>query len=162
MYHTYYVVLLSRTASPSPAVIAITVKIQIGPMTMIGQGVGEEVVWRRFYQQWTTDSDSAPQETPLSICRLAIDHCEVNRGKWPQVTLDDLENHVMQGQGSQLVMYWHQSHQLSPFKFIAPRQVAFTHDFAEILPKVVPFVTTSWPDLTWPMFFTKSCAKDAP
>ena len=43
-----YVVLLSRTASPSPAVIAVTVKIQIDRMTMIGQGVGEEVVWRRF------------------------------------------------------------------------------------------------------------------
>ena len=142
---------LSRTASPSLAVIAVTVKIQIGPMTMIGQGVGEEVVWRRFYQQWTTDSDSAPQETPLSICRLVIGHCEVNRGQWPQVTWDDLETHVMQGQGSQLVMYWHQSHQLSPFKSIAPCQVAFTHDFAEILPKVVPFVThnfVTWPDLT--------------
>ena len=46
------------------AVIAVTVKIQIGRMTMIGQGDGEEVVWRRFYEQWTTDSDSAPQETP--------------------------------------------------------------------------------------------------
>ena len=46
-----YVVLLSRTASPSLAVIAVTAKIQIGPMTMVGQGVGEEVVWRRFYQQ---------------------------------------------------------------------------------------------------------------
>ena len=42
------VVLLSRTASPSPAVIALTVKIQIGRMTMIGQGMGEEVVFRRF------------------------------------------------------------------------------------------------------------------
>ena len=42
------VVLLSRTASPSPAVIAVTVKIQIGRMTVIGQGDGEEVVWRRF------------------------------------------------------------------------------------------------------------------
>ena len=44
-------VLLSRTASPSLAVIAVTVKIQVGPMTLIGHGVGEEVVWRRFYQQ---------------------------------------------------------------------------------------------------------------
>ena len=101
-----YVVLLSSTASPAPAVIAVTAKIQIGPRTMIRQGVGEEVVWRRFYHQWTTDSDSAPQETPLSICRLTIGHCEVNRGQWPQVTLDDLETHVMQGQGSQLVLYW--------------------------------------------------------
>ena len=42
------VVLLSRTASPSAAVIAVTVKIQIGRMTVIGQGDGEEVVWRRF------------------------------------------------------------------------------------------------------------------
>ena len=42
------VLLLSRTASPSLAVIAVTVKIQIGRMTMIGQGDGEEVVWRRF------------------------------------------------------------------------------------------------------------------
>ena len=112
LQHAAYIVLLSITASSSLAVIAVTVKIQIGPMTMIGQGVGEEVVWRRFYQQWTTDSDSALQETPLSICRLVIGHCEVNRGQWPQVTLDDLETHVMQDQGSQLVMYWHQSHQL--------------------------------------------------
>ena len=43
-----YVVLLSRTASPSPAVIAVTVKIQIGRMTMIGHGDVEKVVWRRF------------------------------------------------------------------------------------------------------------------
>ena len=43
-----YVVLLSRTASPPLAVIAVTVKIQIGRMTMVGQGDGEEVVWRRF------------------------------------------------------------------------------------------------------------------
>ena len=107
LQHVAYVVLLNRTASPSLAVIAVTAKIQIGPMTMIGQGVGEEVVWRRFYQQWTADSDSAPQETPLSICRLAIGHCEVNRDQWPHVTLDDLETHVMQGQGSQLVIYWH-------------------------------------------------------
>ena len=42
------VVLLSRTASPSLAVIAVTVKIQIGRMTMIDQGDGEEVVWDVF------------------------------------------------------------------------------------------------------------------
>ena len=44
----YSVVLLSRAASPSLAVIAVTVKIRIGRMTMIGPGDGEEVVWRRF------------------------------------------------------------------------------------------------------------------
>ena len=138
-----YVVLLSRTASPPLAVTAVTVKIQIDRMTMIGLGDEEEVVWRRFWEQWTTNSDSAPQETPLNIYRLAICHCEVNRGQWPQVTLDDLEAHVVQIQGSQLVMYWHQSHQLSPFKSIAPRQVAkFTYDFAEILSKVVPLMTS--------------------
>ena len=137
-----YVVLLSRTASPQLAVTAVTVKIQVDRMTMIGLGDEKEVVGRRFWEQWTTNSDSAPQETPLNICRLAICHCEVNRGQWPQMTLDDLETHVVQSQGSQLVMYWHQSHQLSPFKSIAPRQVAFTHDFAEILSKVVPFVTS--------------------
>ena len=120
-------------------------------MTMIGQVVGEEVVWRRFYQQWTTYSDLAPQETPLSICRLVIGHCEVIRGQWPQVTLDDFETHVMQGQWSQLVMHWHQSHQLSPFKSIAPRQVAFTHDLLKSCRRLFPlwrhnFVT--WPDLT--------------
>ena len=167
-----YVVLLSRTASPSLAVIAVTVKIQIGRMTMIDQGDGKEVVWGLFWEQWTTNSDSAPQETPLNICRLAIGHCEVNRGQWPQVTLIDLKTHMMQGHGSQLVMYWHQSHQLYPFKSFAPRQVAFTHDFAEILSKVEYRwnnkrntsydVITSWPDLTWPNFFTKSYAKDAP
>ena len=48
-------------------------------------------------------------------------------------------------------MYWHQSHQLSPFKSIASRQVAFTHDFAEILRRLFllwrhNFVT--WPDPT--------------
>ena len=43
-----YVVLLSRKPSPLPAVIAVTVKIQIGRMTVIGQGDGKEVVWRRF------------------------------------------------------------------------------------------------------------------
>ena len=135
------VVLLSWTASPSLAVIAVTIKIQIRRMTMIDQGNGEEVVWGRFWEQWTTNSDSAPQETPLNVCRLAIGHCEVNRGQWPQVTLVDLETHMMQCQESHLVMHWHQSHQLYPFKSFAPRQVAFTHDFAEILSKVVPLMT---------------------
>ena len=46
---------------------------------MIGQGDGEEVVWGRFWKQWTTSSDSAPQEIPLNICRLAISHCEISR-----------------------------------------------------------------------------------
>ena len=41
-------------------------------------GNEEEVVWWRFWEQWTTNSDSAPQETPLNICRMAIDHGEVN------------------------------------------------------------------------------------
>ena len=36
------VVLLSRTVSPSLAVIAVTVKIQIGRMTMIDQGDGKK------------------------------------------------------------------------------------------------------------------------
>ena len=48
----------------------------------------------------TTDSDSAPQETPLNICRLAICHCEFNRGQWPQVTLVDLETYLAECQGS--------------------------------------------------------------
>ena len=45
------VVLLSRTASPSLAVIAVTFKIQIRRMTMIDQRDGEEVVWGRFWEQ---------------------------------------------------------------------------------------------------------------
>ena len=150
-------------ASPSPAVIAVTVKIQIVRMTVIGQGDGEEVVWRRLYGQWTTNSDSAPQETPLNICRMVICHCEFNRGQWPQVTLVDLDPHLAQCQGSHPVMYWHQSHQLSPFKSIARRQVAFTHDFAEILRRLFllwrhNFVT--WPDPT--KFFSPKVAQRMP
>ena len=114
-----------------------------------------------IFGKWTTDSDSAPQETLINICRLTICHWEVNRGQWPQVTLDDLETHVVQSQGSQLVMYWRQSHQLSPFKSIAARQVAFSYDFAEILSKVVPLMT-SWPDLTWPIFFHQKLHKGHP
>ena len=41
-------VLLSGAASPSLAVIAVTVKIKIGRITMIDLGEGEEVVWGRF------------------------------------------------------------------------------------------------------------------
>ena len=57
---------------------------------------------------------------------------------------------VMQGQGSQLVMYWHQSHQLSPFKSIALLQVALTISLKSCR-RLFPlwrhnFVT--WPDLT--------------
>ena len=64
----YCVVLLSITASPpSLAEIAVKVKIQIGRMMMIDRGEGEEVVWGRFGEQWTTNSDVAPQETPLNI-----------------------------------------------------------------------------------------------
>ena len=94
--------LLSRTASPSLAVIAVTVIIQIGRITIIDQGDGEEVVWGRFWEQWITNSDSAPQETPLKYADwLLVDgHCEVNRGQWPQVTLIDLKTHMMQGHGS--------------------------------------------------------------
>ena len=116
-----------------------------------------------FRGQWTTDSDSAPQETPLNICRLVICHCEFNRGQWPQVTLVDLDPHLAQCQGSHPVMYWHQSHQLSPFKSIAPRQVAFTHDFAEILRRLFllwrhNFV--NWPDPT--KFFSPKVAQRMP
>ena len=42
------VVLLSRAASPSLAVIAVTVKIQLGRMTIIDLGDEKEVVWGRF------------------------------------------------------------------------------------------------------------------
>ena len=42
LQHLAYVVLLSRTASPSLAVIAVTAKIQICRMTMIGQGDGKK------------------------------------------------------------------------------------------------------------------------
>ena len=60
-------------------------------------------------------------------------------------------------------MYWHQSHQLSPFKSIAPRQVAFTHDFAEILRRLFllwrhNFVT--WPDPT--KYFSPKVAQRMP
>ena len=82
------------------------------------------------------------------------------RGQWPQVTLVDLDPHLAQCQGSHPVMYWHQSHQLSPFKSIAPRQAAFTHDFAEILRRLFllwrhNFVT--WPDPT--KFFSPKVAQ---
>ena len=67
-------------------------------------------------------------------------------GQPMSVTSGDLRwpwnSYMMQGQGSQVVMYWHQSHQLSPFKSIAPRQVAFTDDFAEILSRVAPLMTS--------------------
>ena len=48
LQHIAYVVLVSRTASLSLVVISVTVKIQIGRMTMIDLGYGEEVVWGRF------------------------------------------------------------------------------------------------------------------
>ena len=57
----------------------------------------------------------------------------------------------------------YQSHQLSPFKSIAPRQVAFTHDFAEISRRLFllwrhNFVT--WPDPT--KFFSLKVAQRMP
>ena len=60
-------------------------------------------------------------------------------------------------------MYWHQSHQLSQFKSIAPRQVAFIHDFAEILRRLFllwrhNFVT--WLDPT--KFFSPKVAQRMP
>ena len=156
------VVLLSRTASLSLAVIAVTVKIQMGRMTMIDLGDEEEVVWGRFSGQWSTNSDSAPQETPLKICRLAISHCEVNRGQWPQVTLVDLETHMMQGQGVTV------SHVLTPITSTIPIQVNRTTPSCvyswfrwNLVEGCSSYdVITSWPDLTI-FFFTQSCAKDA-
>ena len=133
-----YVVLLSRTASPSPAIIAVTVKIQIGRMTVIGHGDVEEVVWTRFQGQWTTDSDSAPQETPLNICRLVICHCEVNRGQWHQLTLPS--SGAMSGVTS--------SHVLTPISSTLPIQVnrttpSFVYSrFRWNLAKVVPLMTS--------------------
>ena len=144
-----YVLLLSRTASPSLAVIAVTVKIQISLMTMIGQGDVEEVVWRRFYEQWTTDSDSAPQETPQNICRLAICHCELNRGQWPRVTFVDLYTNLNNYPHSS--QSHHAKLRLLTISLKSCRRLflLWRHNFV------------TWPDLTI-FFFAKSCAKDAP
>ena len=143
--------------------IAVTVKIQICRMAMIDQGGGEEVVWGRFWKQWTTNSDSSPPETPLNICRLAIGHCEGNRGQWPQVTLFDLENHMMQCQESQLVMNWHQSQQLSPLKSIVIRTTpscVFSRFRWNPVEGCSSYdVITSWHDLTWPNVLPKVAQK---
>ena len=61
-------------------------------------------------------------------------------------------------------MYWHQSHQLSPFKSITSRQVAFTHDFAEILRRL--FLLWRHNFVTWPdpanFFFHQKFGKGCP
>ena len=57
------------------------------------------------------------------------------------MTLVDIETHMALSQGSL-------RHVLTPisstirFKSIAPRQVAFSHDFAEILSEVVSLITS--------------------
>ena len=81
---------------------------------------------------------------------------------WPAPGRARVKTHMMQCQESLLVMYWHQSYQLSLFKSIAPRQVAFSHDFAEILPEVVPFATSKLRDLTWPDHFLPKIAQKMP
>ena len=118
---------------------------------MNGQGDGGRSGLETFSGTMNHKFRFSTSGIPTKLFRLAIGHCEVNRGQWPQVTLIGLETHLVQCQGSHPVMHWHQSHQLSPFKSIAPRQSSFTHDFAEIRRRLFllwrhDFVT--WPDLT--------------
>ena len=66
---------------------------------------------------------------------------------------------MTQGQGSQLVIYWHQLYQVSPFKSIAIRTTLscvfsrFRWNLAECCSSCD--VITSWPDLTWPFSHQK-------
>ena len=144
------VVLLNRIVSPSLAVIAVKVKIQIGRMTTMDKRDGEEVVWGCF-------GGNEPQiqiQHLRNICRLAIGHCVVNRGQWPQVTLVNPETHMMQGQGSQIA--------LTPITSTIPIQVNRTTTsciFSRFRWNLVGGcssydVITSWPDLAWSIFFT--------
>ena len=71
---------------------------------MIGQGMGEEVVWRR---QCTTDSDSAPQETPLNICRFYL-------SLWGQ------PRSVTSGDLSWPTLIWRNIHVLTPIYQLSP------------------------------------------
>ena len=107
---------------------------------------------------------SAPQETPLNICPLAIGHCEVNRGQWPQVTLIDLKNLMMQGS------WVTASHALTPIPSTIPIQVIRTTPscvYSRFRWNLVEGcssydVITWWPDLTWPFFFYQKLRKRRP
>ena len=133
-------------------------------MTMIGQGVVEEVVWRRFYHQWTTDSDSAPQETPLIICRLAIGPLW---GQPRSVTSGDLRWPLNSCDARSRVTA---SHVLTLITSTIPIQVnrttpscvysRFRWNLAEGCS--LCDVITSWPDLTWPNFFHQKLRKGRP
>ena len=154
--------LLSRAASPSLAVIAVTVKIQLGRMTMIDLGDEKEVVWGCFWEQWTTNSDSAPQEAP----HMPIG-CWSLWGQQRSVTLGDLSwpwnSHDARSRVTASPI-------LTPIISTIPIQVnrttlscvysLFRWNLAEGCSSYD--VITSWPDLTWPNFFAKSCAKDSP
>ena len=127
-------------------------------MTMVDHGDGENVVLGRFWEQWNTNSYSAPQQTPLNKYRLAIGHCEVKWGQWPQVTFVDLETHIMQVKSHiywLFITYWHQSHQLYPFKVnrTTPSCVFSRFRWNVVRGWSSYDVIPSWPDLTWPFFF---------
>ena len=80
------VVLLSWAALPSLAVIAVTVKIQIGRMTMIDLGDGKEVVWGRFFGTMNHKfrfSTSGKSTKHMPIGYWSLWGQQVNRGQWP-------------------------------------------------------------------------------
>ena len=140
--------------------MAVTVKIQIGRMKMIDQGIGEKVVWERFWEQRTTNSDSAVSTSGNRTKHMPIGHWLLWGQRW-SVTSGDLSWpwNAYDAHAISKVTPRHQSHQLTPFKTIAP-QVAFLSRFRwNLVGGCSTYdVITSWPDLTWP-YFTKSSKK---
>ena len=108
---------------------------------MIDQGDGAEVVWETFWEQWTTNLDSAPQETPLNIFRLSIGHCKVNRGQHrrSQRLITEVDNHTSH------INYPHSSQSdhanCCVFSRVRWNLVGGCSSYD---------VITSWPDLIWP------------
>ena len=142
--------LLSRTASPSLAVIAVTVKIQIGRMTMIGQGgwgkTGLETFLGTMNHKFRfSTSGNSTKHMPTGY-----------RSLWGQprsVTSSDLSWHWNSYDAMSRIT---SSHLLTPITSTIPIQVnrttpscVFSRFRWNLVGGCSSWRPTSWPGLTW-------------
>ena len=137
-----YVVLLSRTASPSPAVIAVTVKIRVGRMTVIGpRGWGrsglETFLGTMDHRFRFSTSGNPTKHMPIGYLSLWVQPRSVTSGdlSWPWPSSGAMSR----------VTY---SHVFTPISSTIPIQVNRTTPscgysrFRWNLAKVVPLMTS--------------------
>ena len=153
------VVLLSRTASPPLAVIAITVKIQICRMTMIGQGDGGRSGLETFLGTMNhrfSTSGNRTKHMPISYLSLWVQPRSLTSGdlSWPWYSSGAMPRVTS-------------SHVLTPISSTIPIQVNRTTPscvYSRFRWYLVEGCSSydvifSWPDLNWPNCFHQKLRK---